>query len=117
MKIKIIFALLTFLFISGLSYSQDTVASKDAKNFVGETKVVTGPVASVFISNKGTVLINFDEVHPNATFVAVIKGGNTSIDYSNIKKGVKLTITGKIEEYNGKPEIILTEQSQIIKVE
>ena len=40
-----------------------------------------------------------------------------SIDYSNIKKGVKLTISGKIEEYNGKPEIILTEQSQIIKVE
>ena len=78
---------------------------------------MTGPVASVFISNKGTVLINFDEAHPNATFVAVIKGGNTAIDYSNIKKGVKLTITGKIEEYNGILEIILTEQSQIIKVE
>ncbi|MEO8513352.1 MAG: hypothetical protein ABI543_07330 [Ignavibacteria bacterium] len=117
MKTKIIFAFVSFIFISALSFSQDTVSSKEAKNFVGEEKIVTGPVASVFVSNKGTVLINFDEVNPNASFVGVVKAGTEGIDYSNIKKGVKLTLKGKIEEYNGKPEIIIKEQSQIIKVE
>lgn len=117
MKAKIFFSILALVVVSSLTFSQDTVSSKDAKNFVGETKIVTGKVASVFTSNKGTVLINFDEVHPNSTFVGVIKNSNSGIDYSNIKKGVILTLSGKIEEYNGKPEIIINEQSQIIKVE
>ncbi len=117
MKTKIMFVFLTFILISAYSYSQDTVSSKDAKNFIGEVKIVTGPVASVFVSNKGTVLINFDELNPNASFVGVIKAGTSGVDYSNIKKGAKLTLSGKIEEYNGKPEIIIKEQSQIIKVE
>ncbi len=117
MKSKLIFTVLALLFISALTYSQDTISSKDAKNFIGETKIVTGSVASVFVSNKGTVLINFDEAYPNATFVAVIKTGNTGVSYGDVKKGSILTISGKIEEYKGKPEIILNEQSQIIKVE
>lgn len=117
MKTKIILALFTLLFISALSYSQDTISTKDAKNFIGETKIIRGIVASIFVSNKGTVLINFDEPHPNATFVAVIKTGTSGVSYADVKKGSIMTMTGKIEEYNGKPEIILSEQSQILKVE
>ena len=116
MKTKILITVFTICFLSAFCYSEDTISSKDAKNFIGEPKIVRGIVASVFVSNKGTVLINFDEVHPNATFVAVIKPQST-IEYSNIKKGVTLTVGGIIEEYNGKPEMILTEQGQIIKVE
>lgn len=116
MKNKIILSALFLIFFCALANSQDTVSSKDAKNFIGENKIVKGLVAGVFVSNKGTVLINFDEDHPNSTFVGVIKVA-ASIDYSNIKKGVTLTLTGKIEDYKGKPEIIITEQSQIIKVE
>jgi DNA/RNA endonuclease YhcR with UshA esterase domain len=116
MKTKILIALFAICCLSAYCYSEDTISSKDAKNFIGEPKIVRGIVASVFVSNKGTVLINFDEVHPNATFVAVIKP-ETTLDYSNIKKGVTLTVGGLIEEYNGKPEIVLTEQAQIIKVE
>jgi len=117
MKAKLVIAIFALLFISALSYSQDTVSSKDAKNFIGETKIVRGIVSSIFVSNKGTVLINFDEAYPNATFVAVIKTGNTGVDYGDVKKGSILTITGKIEEYKGKPEIILNDQSQILLVE
>lgn len=117
MKTKILFSLLLFIGITAASLSQDTVSSKDAKNFIGETRIVKGIVASVFVSNKGTVLINFDEPYPNATFVAVIKTGSSGVSYADVKKGSVLTILGKIEEYKGKPEIIITEQSQIIKVE
>ena len=116
MKNKIILSALFLIFLCAFAYSQDTITSKDAKNFIGETKIVKGPVAGVFVSNKGTVLINFDEDHPNSTFVGVIRV-SSNLDYSNIKKGVILTISGKIEDYKGKPEIIITDQSQIIKVE
>lgn len=116
MKIKILISLFAVCVLTSLSYSEDTISSKDAKNFIGEPKIVRGMVASVFVSNKGTVLINFDEVHPNATFVVVIKP-QSPVDYSGIKKGVTLTVGGLIEEYNGKPQMVLTEQGQIIKVE
>lgn len=114
---KSILILFLFLSLTVLSFSQDTISTKDAKNFIGETKIVRGIVASIFVSNKGTVLINFDEPHPNATFVAVIKPGNNGVSYADVKKGSIMTITGKIEDYKGKPEIILNDQSQILKVE
>lgn len=117
MKTKLILFLLLYIGLTALSYSQDTVLSRDAKNFIGETKIVRGIVASIFVSNRGTVLINFDEAHPNATFIAVIKPGNNGVSYADVKKGSIMTITGKIEDYKGKPEIILNDQSQILKVE
>lgn len=117
MKAKLFLFLFLFLGLSALTYTQDTISSKDAKDFIGETKIIRGIVASVFVSNKGTVLINFDEAYPNATFVAVIKPVNNGVSYAEVKKGSILTITGKIEEYKGKPEIILNDQSQILKVE
>ncbi len=116
MKNKILLSALFLVFLCGFTFSQDEISSKDAKNFIGETKTVKGVVASVFVSNKGTVLINFDEAHPNATFVAVLKQ-DSGITYDNIKKGSILTVSGKIEDYKGKPEIRINEQSQIIKVE
>lgn len=115
MKIKILIPFL-FLFLLSFSYSQDTVSSKDAKNFIGQTKIITGKVASVFVSKNGTVLINFDEKHPNATFVAVIKPENP-VAYDNIKEGSIFTVTGMIEDYKGKPEVVIKDISQILKVE
>ena len=117
MKTKLILFLLLFIGVTAVSLSQDTISSKDAKDFIGETKIVRGIVGSIFVSNKGTVLINFDEAYPNATFVAVIKPVNNGVSYADVKKGSIMTITGKIEEYKGKPEIILNDQSQILKVE
>lgn len=117
MKTKLILIFFLFIGVAALSYSQDTISTKEAKNFIGETKIVRGIVASVFVSNKGTVLINFDEPHPNATFVAVIKPNNNGVNYSDVKKGSIMTLSGIIEDYKGKPEIILNDQSQILKVE
>ena len=116
MKNKIFLSVLLLFVISAFSYSQDTVSSKDAKNFIGQTKIVTGKVASVFVSKSGTVLINFDEKHPNATFVAVIKPENP-VAYDNIIEGCMLTVSGTIEDFKGKPEIIIKDISQILRVE
>lgn len=104
------------VFLCSLNFAQDEISSKEAKNFIGETKNVKGIVASVFVSNKGTVLINFDDVHPNESFVAVIMN-DANITFDNITKGSTVTVSGKIEDYKGKPEIIIKEQAQIVKVE
>jgi DNA/RNA endonuclease YhcR with UshA esterase domain len=116
MKNKIVLSALFLVFLCSFAYSQDEISSKDAKNFMGEVKTVKGVVASVFTSKSGTVLINFDDVHPNATFVAVIKK-DSGIIFDNIVKGSILTVSGKIDDYKGKPEVIISEQSQIVKVE
>src|SRR5689334_11640216 len=116
MKNKILLSALFLFIFTAVSFSQDEISSKDAKNFIGETKTVKGVIASVFVSNKGTVLLNFDDVHPNESFVAVIKK-DSGIAYDNITKGSTVTVTGKIEDYKGLPEIIINEQSQIVKVE
>lgn len=116
MKNKILLSVLLLFLVTAFSHSQDTVSSKDAKNFIGQTKIITGKVASVFVSKNGTVLINFDEKHPNATFVAVIKPENP-VAYDNIKEGSILTVTGVIEDYKGKPEVIIKDISQILGVE
>ena len=114
-KILILSVLLLLFFISN-SYSQDQISSKDAKDNIGKTLQVKGPVASIFVSQKGNTFINFDDKSPNQTFTVVIMA-ETTIDIGKIKEGSILTVYGEIKEYKGKPEIVIEKQEQIISVE
>jgi len=114
-KLILVFGIL-LLFVCSASYAQDKITSQDAKDYVGKTVVVKGKVASIFTSKNGNIFINFDEKAPNHTFtVAVFKESN--LDVSLIKEGSILTVSGEIKDYKGKPEIVLTEEKQIISVE
>lgn len=114
---KYIFFFLLFAFaVSINSYSQETISSQVAKDYIGQTLQVKGKVANIFTSPKGNTFINFDEPSPKQTFTAVVMSG-TSIDISNIKENCTLTVYGTIKEYKGKPEIILENNEQIISVE
>ena len=114
-KLVISFALL-FVILVSQSYAQDQIASKDAKDNIGKTIQVKGKVATIFVSQKGTTFINFDEKSPNQTFTVVLMSG-TDIDISKIKEESILTVYGEIKEYKGKPEIILNKSEQIISIE
>lgn len=114
-KFLISFVLLLTIFITQ-SYAQDQIVSKDAKDNIGKTVQVKGKVASVFVSQKGSTFINFDEKSPNQTFTVVVMSG-TDVDISKIKEESILTIYGEIKEYKGKPEIILKKSEQIISIE
>ncbi|MCE1165512.1 MAG: OB-fold nucleic acid binding domain-containing protein [Bacteroidetes bacterium] len=112
--IFICFALL--LFVSAVSYSQEQISSKDAKDYIGKTVQVKGVVSGVFTSQKGNTFINFDEKSPNQTFTAAIFS-DSNVDYSKIIEGCILTVYGEVKEYKGKPEIVIATSDQIISIE
>ncbi len=116
MKLRILFTLI-FIF-AGNVVSQDTISSSDAMNFTNKIKHVKGKVAKVNVTKDSTVFINFDYPFPNETFTAVIfKSHIGSVSYSNIIEGCIIIVRGKIKKRKGTPNIIITEQSQIVKVE
>lgn len=90
-----------------------TVSSKDAKSYINKKAVVTGYVADVAIREKVSYL-NFDNKFPKNTFAGVIfkKDSGTFGDLSRYKNKT-IELTGIITEYNKKPQMLLTDISQI----
>ncbi|MFA7359447.1 MAG: hypothetical protein WC139_00275 [Candidatus Kapaibacterium sp.] len=79
----------------------------------GSNAVVTGYVADVVVREK-VAYLNFDSKYPKNTFTAVIFPDKFEVfgdlmDYKNKTVEVK----GKIGEFNGKPQIILNNKSQL----
>ena len=79
----------------------------------GSNAVVTGYVADVVVREK-VAYLNFDNKYPKNTFTAVIFPDKFEVfgdlmDYKNKTVEVK----GKIGEFNGKPQIILNNKSQL----
>jgi micrococcal nuclease len=87
-----------------------------AGNYYGKEAIVEGKVADAYRSKKNNVFLNFEKSYPNQCFSAVIfssdlqKFGENPEKYYNQKT---LRIRGRIQEYQGKPEIILKDPSQI----
>src|SRR3989344_2551367 len=87
----------------------------EAMNYLNKDKTLQGTIKDVYVSKTGTVFLNFEEKFPNSCFTAVIfkkTAEKLKLNYQNyINK--KIFITGKIKEYNGKPEIIINDKNQI----
>ena len=94
------------------------LSPEDAKGHIGETATVCGVVASA--EYEGDVrsqptLLDLGKSLPNAIFTAVIYGENrqkfgtpeTSLP------GKRICVTGQISDYQGKPEIVLTDPSEL----
>jgi DNA/RNA endonuclease YhcR with UshA esterase domain len=91
---------------------------EDAARHIGEIATVCGVVASAeYEANEQSqpTLLDLGKPHPNAVFTAVIYGDNrqkfgtpeTSL------RGKLICVTGQISEYHGKPEIVLSDPSQL----
>jgi hypothetical protein len=107
---------LSLLWGASLSLAE-TIASADAKDHVGETATVCGRVADASYQESGShvTFLNFDKPYPNHTFTAFLSAENRA-RFGTPEKDYKdkdICVTGKIEEYHGKPEIILTDPKQI----
>jgi hypothetical protein len=96
----------------------DTITAAQAKDHVGETATVCGKVAGARYlesSNRKPTFLNFDKPFPDHPFLAIIFGDNRAKfgkpEAEYLQKD--LCVTGKIIDYNGKPEIELTEPSQV----
>ena len=111
---------LSFALVAQTLLAADPIPSAKAKDHVGEEGTVCGKVADTryLESGKKPTFLNFDERYPNHTFTVVIFGENRAKFGSPEKDYLdkNICVTGKIEDYNGKPEIIVT-QPQQVKVE
>jgi len=84
----------------------------------GETATVCGVVASAkFEANARSqpTLLDLGKSYPHAVFTAVIYGNDRS-KFGTPEasfRGKRICVTGHISNYRGKPEIVLTDPSQL----
>ncbi len=98
------------LAIAGQNYT-DIEAGQHA----GEEAVVTGKIAAISKSGKGTTYLNFGEKFPRQTFSGVVfaKDADKVGDLSQFE-GKNVTLTGRIElSPDGKPQIVIKSADQV----
>jgi hypothetical protein len=100
------------------AFAAETVPAAAAKEHIGQTATVCGKVADTRYlesSERRPTFLNFENRYPNHVFTAVIFGDNRAKfgtpekDYLN----KSICVTGKIEEYNKKPQVVLTAPEQV----
>lgn len=105
-------AVLTFA--SAVAAQAGEITPQDAINHVGERSTVVGVVSQVSNSGKGTTFINFGGRYPNHVFYAVIfKNNGHKFPSVYSYQGQTLAISGTIELYKGKPQIIVSSPDQV----
>jgi hypothetical protein len=90
----------------------------EAPSHLGEDARVCGLVASGAYTRSQTTFLNFDKPYPNHPFFAVIFRRDRERfveEFGPPEKlqGKDVCVTGKIQPYQGKPEIILNDPKQL----
>jgi DNA/RNA endonuclease YhcR with UshA esterase domain len=94
------------------------LSPEDATGHIGEAATVCGVVASAEYeadAKSQPTLLDLGKPSPNAIFTAVIYGDNRAKfgTPETSLRGKRICVTGQISDYQGKPEIVLTEPSQV----
>ncbi len=118
MKIFKLLLIMVFLIsLVSIVYSQDTITPEDAAKFIGRQKTVCGTVAGAhYDAESKCTLLNLDKPSPNHVFTAYIGGsdrGRFEKPPEELYYGKAICVTGMIELYQGRPEIVVKEPSQI----
>ncbi len=97
-----------------------SIPAAEASGHIGETMQVCGHVASAayLASVKGSpTFLNLDRPYPDQTFTVVIWGSARS-SFAGAPEtaydGKSICVTGLIETYRGKPQIVVTAPEQIV---
>lgn len=97
--------------------AQTKIDAKDAAKHVNETVTICDKVSDgKYFSNSQTTLLNVGAPHPNELLTLVIKGDDRkkfSDDPEKLFAGKNVCITGKVIDFKGRPEIVITEASQL----
>jgi DNA/RNA endonuclease YhcR with UshA esterase domain len=106
-------ALLTALV--ALPASAAVVPASEASSHVGQSVTVEGQVSGVHTARSGKeTFIDVGGAYPNQTFTAVIfQRSMAAVGDVGGLTGKTVDITGTIQTYEGKPEIIVTSRDQI----
>ena len=114
-------SLIAAMFVLGTSNAvadDSNISAADAIHFVGHIATVCGQVASAKYAsstNGQPTFLNLDEPYPNQVFTAVIWGKDrASFSYAPEFLARKhICVTGKVQLYREKAEIIVSSPNQI----
>ncbi len=87
-----------------------TINVTDAASHYGEQVIIT---AKVFGTKDfgSMVLVNLGAAYPNSPLTVVLRGDAKS--QGNSLQDKTITVTGKVEDYKGKPEIVINDANQL----
>jgi hypothetical protein len=115
-----LFALLVLVSSGTSAQSQQgkKLSAPEAKDHIGEQATVCGKVASTryAASTRGKpTFLNLDKPYPNQIFTALIWGENREKFGTPEEKyrDRQICVTGKITEYRGAPEIVVSDPQSI----
>ena len=87
---------------------------QEAMDHIGEEAIVRGKVIKVYTSKSGTTFLDFCKDYSKCPFTAVIFASDTD-KFSNLKQYEReVRVRGVIKSYNGKAEIILEDEDQLM---
>jgi micrococcal nuclease len=118
-RFKLVLIMAFLVGLVSIAYAQENVPPEDAAKFIGQQKTVCGTVASAHYatSSKGQpTFLNLNKPYPNQVFTVLIWGsdrGKFEKPPEALYSGKEICVTGMIQSYQGRPEIIVKEPSQI----
>ncbi|WP_256010477.1 hypothetical protein [Desertivirga xinjiangensis] len=108
---------LVILLFALSSFAQKKVSATELSNYIGDSVTVCDKVyGGRFLQRTSITLLSVGKEFPYHLLTIVIKGGDRDKfkykpEDALVKKSV--CVTGKLTEYGGKPQIIITDPSQI----
>jgi DNA/RNA endonuclease YhcR with UshA esterase domain len=99
--------------------AQKVVTLESVKEHVGDSVTVTGKVYGMKFfseSRQAPTLINVGAAFPNQLLTVVIYGEDRErlkLEPETLYKDKELTVSGRVELYRGKPQIIIRDAAQI----
>ncbi len=108
-------ALLAFVLLATThAFAADCLPFSEARHYVGKTQCVTGTIIHVKPGSNGVTFLDFCEDYQVCPFTVIIfKNDLRKVGDVTQLKGRSIQIRGKIEEYDGRAEIILRKPEQL----
>ncbi len=96
------------------SVQAQTIGPSETKAYVGKPVTVQAAISDVHTARSGATFIDMGGEFPDNEFVAVIFADDAAKfpDASSLE-GKTVTITGTVQMYQGKPEIVLKSANQL----
>ena len=87
-----------------------TIKEADVANYIGQTVKVCSKVYG-HKDFGSMVLVNMGGAYPNSLFTVVLRGDVKGL--ADNLDGKSICVTGKVIDYKGKPEIVVTDKGEI----
>jgi DNA/RNA endonuclease YhcR with UshA esterase domain len=107
-------ALSVLAVLAPATQSPPVITPAEAAKHIGERVIVEGKVTQIVLSVNLTTHMNFGGLYPNHVFtVTIFKADQSQFPGVKDYEGKVVQVEGVVRAYRGKPEIRLTDRSQI----